>query len=72
MFEKKPKIIDLETIEDISKPKKIVNKPIIFKISSAKVSMSKNIGIVKTEIKETESKVGHENRIDSGDDIPWL
>ena len=69
MFEKKPRIIDLETIEDISKPKKIINKPIILKTSPIKISMNKNVDIVKAKRKE--SKV-EDNKVDSGDDILWL
>ena len=72
MFEKKPRIIDLETIEDISKPVKTIRKPIVLKTSPNKISIIKKIDIARSKIEKKEHKVEINNKTDSGDDILWL
>jgi len=70
MFEKKPKIIDLKTIEDISRPININKKSVAMKSCSIEMVSDKKVEMVKN--KKEQSKIDNDNIVDSGDDILWL
>lgn len=69
MFEKKPRIVNLETIENLCQSKKLEKKKSIIMSPKKSIIVKKNNKIIpkKIEVKKVDNNLNN-----SGDDILWL